>query len=207
MDELDLRSVDEVLATARSVRKKLDFERPIEPSVILECIDLAAQAPTGAVAGESWRFVVATDAQPKQALARLYGEVLEEFAEMRGIEIKPTQRALVERLHHIPAMVLVCVAAPPPTEEVSAQVGFYGSILPAAWSLMLAFRSRGIGCTWTSLLAARQEEVRQILNMPEDSMHTVMLPIGYTKGAKLRRAERLPAQDITFWQSWDRPTQ
>ena len=41
MDQfIDLESIDTVLATARSVRKNLDFERPVEPEVLLECIDL-----------------------------------------------------------------------------------------------------------------------------------------------------------------------
>ena len=204
MDQfIDLDSIDTVLATARSVRRNLDFERPVEPEVLLECIDLAAQSPTGAVAGESWRFVVVTDAAPKAALAELYGSILAEFAEARGVELKATHKLLVQRMPDIPAMIFVCVHAPPPPDEVGTQVAYYGSVLPAAWSLMLALRARRIGATWTTLLSSRQEDVRHILNMPDDSTHLVMLPVGYMKGARLRRAERLPASDITFWQSWD----
>ena len=46
MPKLNL-SVDEVLATTRAVRKRLDFDRPVEFSVIRECLDLAVQSPTG----------------------------------------------------------------------------------------------------------------------------------------------------------------
>ena len=38
---------DEVLTTTRSVRKRLDLERPVEREVIEECLDIALQAPTG----------------------------------------------------------------------------------------------------------------------------------------------------------------
>ena len=75
---IDLASVDEVLATARSVRRKLDFERPVPRDVLLECIDIATQAPTG-LGGESWRFLVVMDGVKKQALAGLYGQVLDEL--------------------------------------------------------------------------------------------------------------------------------
>ena len=199
---LDLDSIDTVLATTRSVRRKLDFERPVSPALIRECINLATQAPTGAVAGESWRFMVVVDAQRKRALADLYGEVLEEFVVQRGLEVKPTQRALVARLHQIPAMILVCVDAPPPEPHVAAQVAFYGSILPAAWSLMLALRARRIGSTWTTLLSSRQQAVADILGMPHPAVSTVMLPVGHMQGAKLRKADRLDAAEVTYWDEW-----
>lgn len=198
---IDLTSVDTVLATARSVRRKLDFERPVPRDVILECIDIATQAPTG-LGGESWRFLVITDSEKKQAIARTYGDVLDELARSRGVEIKATQRALVDRLHEIPAMILVCTTADGPSEEIAGQVAYYGSVLPAAWSLMLALRARDLGATWTTLLSSRQSDVAQILGIPDSVVNTVMLPVGYTKGATLRRADRLAAAHVTFWDGW-----
>src|SRR5436853_7275383 len=62
---------DELLSTTRSVRKRLDLSRPVEPEVIRECLELALQAPTGSNA-QSWHFVVVTDPQQRQALAALY---------------------------------------------------------------------------------------------------------------------------------------
>ena len=199
--ELDLASVDTVLSTARSVRRKLDFDRAVDQATILECIDIATQAPTG-LGGESWRFVVVLDAYRKRRLAELYRTELYELAEQRGLIIKPTQQALVARLHEIPAMILVCSMAPAPHGEVAAQVAYYGSILPAAWSLMLALRARQLGATWTTLLSSRQQDVGRILEMPEDAVLTVMLPVAYTKNARLARADRAPARQVTFWDTW-----
>ena len=203
-DTIDLGSVDTVLSTARSVRRRLDFDRPVEREVILECIDVATQAPTG-LGGESWRFVVVTEPARKRALADVYGAVLSELARERGSAIKPTQLALVERLHEIPAMILVCSTADGPGEEIARQVAYYGSILPAAWSLMLALRARDLGATWTTLLSGRQAEVGRILGMPETALNTVMLPVAYTKGARLRKADRLDARQVTFWDAWGQP--
>lgn len=198
---IDLHSVDTVLATARSVRRRLDFDRPVPREVILECIDIATQAPTG-LGGESWRFVVVTEADRKKALSHLYRQVLEELASARGVPIKATQLALVERLHEIPAMILVCTVADGPSREIAGQVAYYGSVLPAAWSLMLALRARDLGATWTTLLSSRQVEVANILEIPASVVNTVMLPVGYTKGANLKRAERRSAHEVTFWDVW-----
>ena len=107
---IDLASVDEVLGTARSVRRKLDFERPIPKNVLYDCINLATQAPIG-LGGENWRFVVVDEPEQKLGVATIYRSVLEDLQRQRGLELKPTQRALADRLHDMPAMVLVSVPA------------------------------------------------------------------------------------------------
>jgi nitroreductase len=198
--EIDLASVDHVLRTTRSVRRRIDFERAIERSTLEECIDVATQAPTG-VNAESWRFLVLTEPDRKQALADLYRQALEGFASVRGVEVKPAQRALAERLHEMPALVVVCSEGSP-MEALPMQVGFYGSILPAAWSLMLALRARGIGATWTTLHLVHHLEAAREFGIPADVTQTVLLPIGYTKNAVLRAAPRRPAAEVTFWNHW-----
>lgn len=200
-DAIDLDIIDEVLSTARSVRRKLDFERPLPRQVLFDCIDVAVQAPTG-IAGESWRFVVVDEPTPKSAIAELYREVLLSIFEQRGMPLKPTHKALIDRLHEIPAMIFVCNVGEPMDDQVASNVAYYGSILPAAWSLMLALRARDIGSTWTTLLSSRQQEVAGILDIPAGTVQTVMLPVGYTKGAVLKRAERRPAQEVTYWNRW-----
>ena len=203
---LDLASVDAVLSTARSVRRKLDFDRAVEPETIFECVNIATQAPTG-LGGESWRFLVVTEPDRKRQLADLYRAVLTDLARQRGIAVKATQQALVDRLHEIPAMIFVCTTADKPGAEIARQVAYYGSILPAAWSLMLALRARNLGATWTTLLASRQQEVAAILGMPDGVVQTVMLPVAYTKGAKLRKADRLDATHVTYWETWGNSNQ
>ena len=198
---LDVASVDVVLSTTRSVRRKLDFDRAVPVEVIHECVNLATQAPTG-LGAESWRFLVIVNGDKKRALAALYKTVLMDLAKQRGIEVKTTQQALVDRLHEIPAMIFVCTTAERPGPEVSGQVAYYGSILPAAWSLMLALRARNLGATWTTLLSARQEEVAAIVDMPPGVVQTVMLPVAYTKNAKLKKAERQDATKVTYWDTW-----
>lgn len=198
---LDIASVDQVLSTARSVRRKLDFDRPVEPEVLFDCINVSTQAPTG-LGGENWRFMVVTDPARKTQIADVYRNVLADLQRERGLEIKSTQRSLADRLHEMPALIFVCAIGEPPAAEVAGQVAFYGSILPSAWSLMLALRARSLGATWTTLLSSRQADVSRILEVPDGVTQTVMLPVAYTKGARMRRAERLDAREVTFWNAW-----
>ena len=62
---------DELLTTTRAVRKRLDFDRPVERSVIEECLRIALQAPTGGNR-QQWHFVVVTDPAKRRAIAELY---------------------------------------------------------------------------------------------------------------------------------------
>ena len=105
----------------------------------------------------------------------------------------------------MPALVLVCAEGAPPRELPALEVGFYGSVLPAAWSLMVALRVRGIGSTWTSLHLVHADETARALGSPEGVTQTVLLPIGYTKDATLRPAARKPAAEVTYWNAWGRP--
>lgn len=208
-----MESFDEILQTTRSVRRRIDFDRPLEAEVLHACIANAVQAPTG-LNRESWRFLIVTEAEPKQALGRLYREAFDEltkqrFAELRrqGItppSLSPNYRFLADRLEAFPALILVCSEGRP-EPGFAAELGYYGSILPAAWSLMLSLRARQIGSTWTSLLAARAAPLRSALSIPDDVTPTVLLPAGYLKNARLRPADRRPPEQVTFWNAWGNP--
>ena len=57
----DVNETDRLLMTTRSVRKRLDLERPVPPDVIEDCLKVALQAPT-AINSQRWRWLVVTDA-------------------------------------------------------------------------------------------------------------------------------------------------
>jgi nitroreductase len=194
-------SVDEILRTTRSVRRRIDWARPVEPRVISECIEIASQAPTG-IPAEAWRFLVLNQPEPKRALAELYRRALATLAETLERPVKASQQHLAEHLEEMPALILVCAQGRPAPDSVPRQVSFYGSVLPAAWSLMLALRARGIGATWTTLHLLHEREAAEALGIPEDVTQTVLLPIGYCRGAVLRPAQRRPAAEITYWNRW-----
>lgn len=194
-------AIDEILRTTRSVRRRIDFDRPVEREVIEECIGIATQAPTG-IPAQAWRFLVLTEPEPKRALAVLYRQALSALAEARDDQIKTSQQQLADRLDEMPALIIVCAQGRPAPDSIPLQVSFYGSILPAAWSLMLALRARGIGATWTTLHLLHEREAAAQLGIPENVTQTILLPVGYTRNAVLRPAERRPPSEVTYWNRW-----
>ena len=217
MEIPDLESVDIALTTTRSVRRRIDWERPVPPEVIERCIDIATQAPTG-LNLEAWRFLVITDPARKLGMAQLYRKSFEQMAELRaeyarqtGTEpsahrpkpsaLRKVHRDLADRLHEMPALILVCMQGRP-DDTLARQVGFYGSILPAAWSLMVALRARGLGSTWTSLHLINERETAALLGIPDDVTQTVLLPVGYMRNAVLAPAPRKSAREVTYWNEW-----
>ncbi len=199
-DQQTLGELDHLLSTVRSVRRRIDFDREVEDAVLLECVDIAVQAPTGR-GDEDWRFLVVKQRETIMRLANIYREVLLQFVEQIGTPIKSSHQALIDHLGDFPAMIFVCKEGTP-ENSFSSQTAYFGSILPAAWSLMIALRAREIGCTWTTLLSARHEEVGQILGIPASARQIVMLPIGYCRQAVLRKAERKQALEVSFLDKW-----
>ena len=210
MEIPDLESVDIALTTTRSVRRRIDWQRPVPAEVIERCIDIAIQAPTG-LNLEAWRFLVLTDPARKLGMAELYRKSFEQMAELRADYARQTgtqppalrkvHRDLADRLHEMPALILVCMQGRP-DNTLARQVGFYGSILPAAWSLMVALRTRGLGSTWTSLHLIHERETAQLLGVPDDVTQTVLLPVGYMRDAVLAPAPRKAAREVTYWNEW-----
>ena len=69
---------DGVLTTTRSVRKRLDLEKPVEREVVEECLEIALQAPTGSNT-QGWQWVFITDPEKKKVIADFYGAFINRF--------------------------------------------------------------------------------------------------------------------------------
>ena len=80
----------------------------------------------------------------------------------------------------------------------------YGSIYPAIQNLMLAARARGLGTTLTTLHKAAEDEIKAILEIPDDVDTVALIPIGYPEG-RFGRPKRRPSRDVTHWDRWGQP--
>ena len=206
----DLEVTDRLLSTTRAVRRRLDLERPVERTVLLDCIRLAQQAPTASNT-QGWRWVVVDDAEKRQALATLYRELAAGLPDARAQFAKDPQTNRIydsaewlgENLHRVPVQVIPCIDQEPwgvDTRATAAAV--YGSILPAVWSFQLALRSRGLGSAFTTLHLYREAEVAQLLGIPEGFLQVALLPVAYTVGIDFKPAQRPPPESVTFWNTW-----
>jgi len=209
----DLAVTDRLLSTTRAVRKRLDLERPVPREVLLECIGLSQQAPTGSNS-QTWRWLVVTDADKRKAIADVYRKVGGSYLEMarKGLAESDaqTQRVyesafwLMEHLHEVPVYVIPCVVGRLPEGAPNAMAAsVYGSIFPAVWSFQLALRSRGLGSTLTTLHLFEEDEVAKLLGIPEGVAQVALLPVGYTKGTDFKPAQRPDPASITSFDTWD----
>jgi nitroreductase len=208
----DLKETDRLLSTTRAVRKRLDLGKPVERSVILDCIRLSQQAPTGSNA-QSWRWLIVTDKGKRAELARIYKEVGDQYLEMARNNVpagdSQTKRVydsafwLKDHLHEVPVHVIPCVVGRlPEGAPVGMGAAVFGSIFPAVWSFQLALRSRGLGSTLTTLHLFREQEVAKLLGIPENVMQVALLPVAYTKGTDFKVSERPAPETITSFDSW-----
>ena len=206
---LDIDTCDELLATTRAVRRRLDLTRPVPRGVIETCLELAVQAPTGSNS-QTWRWLVVDDAAKRQALADLYRRGGEAYLTAAG-ETATGQTArvfrsalyLMEHLHEVPVHVIPCLEGRPRDGASVTQLGgYYASIYPAVWSFQLALRARGLGSCLTTLHLGFENEAAEILGIPENVVQTALLPVAYTLGTDFKRAARPPVSGITHWNSW-----
>jgi nitroreductase len=209
MPLLDL-TADEVLSTTRSVRRRLDLTRPVEPEVLEECVRLAVQAPTS-TNQQDWHFVLVTDADLRRGLADLYRRSWSTymggqspFEAPEGETPRDAQsRHFVAHLHEVPAHVIPCIDGRPEGMNASDLGAFYGSIIQAGWSFQLAARARGLGSVWTTHHLDYEREAAELLGIDADAVTQVaLLPVAYTIGTDFRPARRRPLDTVVHWQRW-----
>ena len=210
-------SADEVLTTTRSVRKRLDFDKPVERSVVEECLEIALQAPTGSNR-QGWHWIVVEDAATKKALADLYAANFHVYAsspapEYPGGDLRADQAArvkasatyLADNFHRAPLLLVPAIEGRFDNEPAVTATSKMASLLPAVWSFMLAARERGLGSAWTTLhlINGGEEKAAEILAIPYSEITQAgLFPIAYTIGTDFKPAKRMPLASVLHWDHW-----
>ena len=192
--DIDPRHVDEVLATTRAVRRRLDLERPVDNQLLLDCIDLAEQAPTGGNLG-SRRWLIVRDQAVKDQLGELYAQTALPFMSaaaerLRGTghpqeQVMASAEYLAQHLAEVPAIVIPTIIG---RHDGNGRPGLFDSVIQAAWSFCLALRARGLGTTWVTAALEDEARVKEILGIPAHMTEIVLFPVAWTKGTEFRRA-------------------
>lgn len=209
---------DELLSTTRAVRKRLDLTRDVEPELIDECLELAAQAPTGSNA-QGWHFIVVRDAEKRRQLAEWYSQafnmvygnpeaVVSALPQDDPNYVDTTRRVidsatyLSEHMAEVPVMVIPVIEGRTDNAPVMMQAGIWGSLLPAVWSFMLAARSRGLGTCWTSLHLVFEQQSNELLGLPDNVMQGALIPVAHTIGTDFKPAPRRDMSRIVHHDGW-----
>ncbi len=186
---------------------------------MLECLDLALQAPTGGN-DQGWHFVVVTDAAQRRAIADVFRTAAVEYAQRerpprprlreRTDEERATRKKvmassayLFEHLHEVPMLVVPCIEGRTDGAPIADQATTFASIYPAVWSFMLAARSRGLGTSLTTAHLERESDVAEILGIPYDAvMQAGLVPVAHTVGSDFRAATRRPVGEVVHLEGW-----
>lgn len=219
---------EHILTTTRSVRKRLDFDRPVSQATIDTCLEVALQAPTGGHA-EDWRWIVISDQKIKDDLGEIYlrnfiryvkepltfsgGEsdaVKGRLGGSTGIEMTPRTirmlegaEYLAENIHRSPYLVMPCATRPNPEFGGSGTFSaLYGSVYPAIWSFHLTLRARGLGTVITTLHLYSASEVAERLSIPNGVTQVALLPVAYTIGTDFKVADRKSLADVRYVNGW-----
>ena len=200
-----------MLTTTRSVRKRLDLTRPVPRDVLLDCIDIAHQSPTGSNS-QRWRWMIIEDADKRKAIADIYRTNFE--AAYAGApepepgsqadRVNQSARHLAKHLHEVPIHVIPLLADRMGEGIPSwRQASRWGGILPAVWSFMLALRERGLGSAWTSLHLQNERDVVRAARHPvRHYSQAGLFPVAYTIGTDFKLAKRPPAEEFVRWNEW-----
>jgi len=211
---------DQLLTTTRAVRKRLDFSRPVEDSVIRECVEVAMQSPSGSN-NMTMQFVVVRDEAKRKAIGEVYRQCYEIYRSLDGIYIGSIDKGdvaenaqqsrsassadfLGERMGDAPVLILACNAGSR-VEGAPAMMAasMMGNVLPAMWSFMLAARARGLGTAWTTVHLMMEQQVADIVGIPFDTVQQACLsPLAYTVGTDFKPAARPAADSIIHWDTW-----
>ena len=212
-------SVDDVLTTTRTVRKRLDLTRPVPRALVAECLDLALQAPNGSN-NQAFEFVIVEDAAMRAKVADIYRAGMQHFVEMiakdpsiytehdvgrsgRREQMSESTAYLNAHMHEVPLLVIPTIFGRMDRQNIFYQASLWGSVWPVTWNFMLAARSRGLGTALTTVHLWRERELAELLGIPfQDYTQVGLIPVAYTLGTDFKRGQRVPAAEIMHWDRW-----
>ena len=206
----------ELLTTTRTVRKRLDLERPVERQVVEECLRIGFQAPNGSNL-QLYDWIIVDDPDVRAAMAEVYrgglADQLSQSSARSGPSPYPNSDAqkristsvyyLIEHMHEVPVLVVPTLRGRLDEATIFEQASRWGSVLPTVWNFMLALRLRGLGSAWTTLHLYREKEMADLLQIPYDEVTQAgMFPVAYTLGSDFKPADRSRSEQQIHWNNW-----
>jgi len=183
--------IAEAMLTQRQIRRvKSD---PIDDRIVLRCVELALEAPTGSNK-QNWEFVIVKDRAVKARLAAqyrrawtLYGGLGRRIrTDEHTTKIQKSVQWQIDHFEEIPVLVVCCLRGgyrvPFVPQLPIAASSHYGSIYPSAQNLLLAARSIGLGGSLITMPLLSNIVARQILKLPLSIEPCCIVALGWPKG-------------------------
>jgi nitroreductase len=211
----------DVMRTTFAARQFTDD--PVPDSVIHRILDNARFAPSGGNR-QGWRVIVVRDPATRAALPGIIEPTMQRYiaqviaGEAPWNTIHPTSlsdeqiaatevpEAMIGALTQAPVLLFVFVdlSVVASFDQHLDRVGVIsgGSVYPFVWNILLAARNEGYGGTPTTFAAAREDDLKALLRVPDDYAFAAMIPLG--KPVKqLTRLSRKPVESFATLEAFD----
>ena len=190
----------EAIDTQRAIRYiKPD---PVPDELITRLLEAAIKAPSGGVS-QGWSFIVIRDPETRSKIGQLYrqGGDFDIRDDMTSQEkrVYTSAQHLEDHMDEVPVFILACIQrAGPPGAAVTGS-----SIFPAVQNILLAARGLGLASVLTTRQRRFEEEIKQMLGIPEDVETAALLPIGFpAEGSGYGPTRRRPLEEVAFDGRW-----
>lgn len=216
----------ELYDVMRSTFAARDFvDEPVPDEVVHRILDNARFAPSGGNR-QGWRVIVVREQATRDAMVPMMMPTFQRyFAQVRAGEapwntVHPTKLSdeeiaatdapedNIRRIANAPVLLLVLVdlSVVASFDAYLPRVGVISgaSIYPFVWNILLAARNEGYGGTPTTFIAAREEELRALLGIPQHLAVASLIPLGRPV-KQLTRLKRNPVADFAVRERWDGP--
>jgi len=196
----------EAIDSQRAIRRfKPD---PVPDELITRLLQAAIKAPSGG-ARQGWSFIVIRDQETKNKIGELYrtGDRFSNTPELTGQvrRVYGAAQYLEDHMEDVPVFILACIEANDDGTFSAA------SIYPAVQNILLAARGMGLGSCLTTRQMRFEEDIKQLLNIPEGVATAALLPIGFpAEGVGYGPTRRKALEEVAFdggWgKNWQHPT-
>lgn len=180
---------------------------PVPDELLRKLVEAATKAPSGGNR-QPWSFILIRDEDMKRRIAAYYKESWYEAyggEPTSGGSLQPRVMAsatyLAEHMQDVPALILVCLEH----DDSPSTMTRGSSIYPAVQNLLLAARGMGLGSALTTLHKRYEDEIKEMLSIPDNVETAALLPIGYpAEGVEYGPTRRSPVEEVTHWERWGR---
>ncbi len=204
MTEATPVSLLEALATTRAIRRYTGD--PIPDADLQAILWHAGRAPSGSNR-QPFRFLVLRDGQNAIAAKALLGNAFragwnakrlgtEQDRAYRPSRFADSMQHYVDNFETVPVVVLVCLDRyrdPSPYEGAS--------VYPSCQNLLLAARALGYGGALTMWHLGVEDELRELLAVPESAALSACITLGVPAGGH-GPLKRKPLAEVTFDDRW-----
>ena len=178
---------------------------PVPEELIRRLIEAGTKAPSGGNR-QGWKFLVITDQDKKRKIGDYYeqgweyayGSATPDPGQLQPHVYRSAEH-LARTMGEAPVLLMACIEH----DGGPSTMGRGGSIFPSVQNILLAARALGLGSCLTSLHKRYEDEIKELLGIPENVETAALLPIGFVAdNNRYGPTRRQPIEEVAYREQW-----